>query len=70
MHSRSRSSVRTLDAKDRSSTGINYPPLIPVDGENQVHGLSASASRPTSLELLRQFEACVRELLEMNTKKP
>jgi hypothetical protein len=68
MHSRNRSTVRMLDTQDRTSTGIDYPPSIPVDGEELVHD-SRTSSSPTSVELLRQLEACVRELLEMNSKK-
>jgi hypothetical protein len=69
MHSRNRSIVRMLDTQDRPSTGIKYPPLIPVDGEELMQGSRTSSAPPTSVELLRQLEACVRELLEMNSKK-
>jgi hypothetical protein len=83
MLSRNRSIVCNRDTRDRRSTGIILPPLIPVDGVESLGNGSAtvatlrtidatprrSARPPTSLELLRQLEACVRELLEINSKE-
>jgi hypothetical protein len=83
MLSRNRSSARSWDARDRTSTGIKCPPLIPVDGVDSLSKGSSPSStfraidaaprwspeQPTSLELLRQLEACVRELLEINSKE-
>jgi hypothetical protein len=74
------SPVRRLDSSSRSSTGIFTPPLIPVDDDGRSGEMPttrdatvparetvASADRsPTSIELLRQLEACVRELLEIS----
>ncbi len=81
MLSKNRSTIRTVDTKDRTSTGIDYPPSIPVDdvergseiiSSDSVCPADASAewsdSQPSSLELLRQLETCVRELLEVNSK--
>jgi hypothetical protein len=81
MHSRNRPIVRTADTRDRTSTGIDYPPSIPVDGVEQASAIfsggsvdsandppSWSISQLSSLELLRQLETCVRELLEVNSK--
>jgi hypothetical protein len=82
MLSRDRSTVRTLDTKSRSSTGIIYPPLVPVDDVDlAISPPSTSATRlragdtmsgltqpPTSVELVRKLEACVRELLEISLK--
>jgi hypothetical protein len=75
-----KSPVPRLDRSSRSSTGIFTPPLIPVDDDAQSFMTSRArgaappvretvVSRdkaPTSLELLRQLEACVRELLEIS----
>jgi hypothetical protein len=83
MLSRNRSIVRTLDAKSRSSTGTIHPPLVPVDDDElAIPALSASDTRgwadsaslgpaqtPTSVELVRKLEACVRELLEISSKE-
>jgi hypothetical protein len=82
MLSRVRSIVRSADTRVRSSTGTNYPPLVSVDGVNSSNTISGAqdpshcATRspyrtvppPTSLELVRQLEACVRELLEISSK--
>lgn len=81
MLSKNRSIVRTADTNDRTSTGIDYPPTIPVDDVEPVSENISSRTRfPTgdspewsdsqlsSLELLRQLETCVRELLEVNSK--
>jgi hypothetical protein len=81
MLSKNRSTVRTADTKDRTSTGIEYPPSIPVDDVERVsENISSntvcpandppewSDSQLSSLELLRQLETCVRELLEVNSK--
>jgi hypothetical protein len=81
MRSRNRTIVHSLDTTDRPSTGITRLPLIPVDGDTAKRnfnvtprathrGNSASqmAEQPlTSLELLRQLEAFVRELFEIST---
>ena len=81
MLSRNRSTVHSLDATDRPSTGITRLPLVPVDGDSSantvadthgamLHGSGARqvSERPlTSLELLRQLEAFVRELFEIST---
>jgi len=83
MPSRVRSIVRTLDTKGRSSTGTIYPPLVPVDDvalatatprTSDARGWATSASlgsaqAPTSIELVRKLEACVRELLEISSKE-
>ena len=83
MLSRDRSIVRTLDTKGRSSTGTIYLPLVPVDdvelalptpGTSDTRGWANSASlgpahAPTSVELVRKLEACVRELLEISSKE-
>jgi hypothetical protein len=80
MLSQRKSSVPSLDSSSRSSTGIFTPPLIPVDDDGQSGGRSIARGAtlperetvgsgdkaPTSLELLRQLEACVRELLEIS----
>ena len=72
MLSRTRPIVRTADTTDRTSTGIDYPPSIPVDGVELVganfagHDVDSPDDPP--LELLRQLETCVRELLEVNSK--
>jgi len=83
MLSRNRSITPTVDTVDRSSTGITGPPGIPVDGEHLVrshdaapsmtlHGTTAgrlSDAPLTSLELLRQLEAFVRELFELSSSE-
>ncbi len=83
MLSRDRSIVRTLDTKGRSSTGTIYLPLVPVDdvelalptpGTSDTRGWANGASlgpahAPTSVELVRKLEACVRELLEISSKE-
>jgi hypothetical protein len=83
MLSRNRTIVHSLDATDRPSTGITRLPLIPVDGDTSkptVDGrrraalrrnvVDQSAEQPmTSLELLRQLEAFVRELFEISTSE-
>lgn len=80
MLSRNRTIVHTLDTKDRPSTGITRLPLIPVDGETSKRNFKVKprptlrgnsgdqmAEQPlTSLELLRQLEAFVRELFEIS----
>lgn len=80
MLSRNRTIVHTLDTKDRPSTGITSLPLIPVDGDASKHNSDATprgtchsssvehlAEQPlSSLELLRQLEAFVRELFEIS----
>jgi len=81
MLSRNRPIVRTADTRDRTSTGIDYPPSIPVDDVELTsarisrEGVDAvgdppewSVSQLSSLEMLRQLETCVRELLEVNSK--
>jgi hypothetical protein len=79
--SRTRSNVRTVDAPDRSSTGITYAPLVPVDdvdvrgprGESYVARRGGTAPwpdrLPTSLELVRRLEACVHQLIEISVKE-
>jgi len=73
-------SVPPRDTASRSSTGIRTPPLIPVDDDGRSDELPATHvapgppaetvgcldKAPSSLELLRQLEACVRELLEIS----
>jgi hypothetical protein len=80
MLSRNRTIVHTLDTKDRPSTGITRLPLIPVDGDTSNRNFNVTpgatprgssvgrmAEQPlTSLELLRQLEAFVRELFEIS----
>jgi hypothetical protein len=53
MLSRIRSITPTVDTVDRSSSGTSGAPLVPFDER-----------APTSLELLRQLEDFVHELLE------
>jgi len=79
MLSRNRSIVHSLDATDRPSTGITRLPLIPVDGDtapnnerrsatHRGNGTARTSEQPlTSLEMLRQLEAFVRELFEIST---
>jgi hypothetical protein len=68
--------------KVRSSTGTVISPLVPVDGVELMRGCVATVAalrqgpssansshdQPTSIELLRQLEACVRELLDISAK--
>jgi hypothetical protein len=68
--------------KIRSSTGTVISPLVPVDGVELMRGCVATVAAqrqnscapkpsndpPTSIELLRQLEACVRELLDISAK--
>jgi hypothetical protein len=81
MLSRNRAIVRSADTTNRTSTGIDYPPSIPVDGVDRANARISSdpaasadnqpvwsAAQLSSLELLRQLETCVRELLEVNAK--
>lgn len=70
------------DRKIRSSTGTAFSPLVPVDGVEMIRGYVATVAaqrqgtpvtntaneQPTSIELLRQLEACVRELLDISAK--
>lgn len=42
MRSRSSSIIPTVDTVDRSSTGIQNPPLIPVDGDGSVGGVEST----------------------------
>jgi hypothetical protein len=78
---RSRVDGPSLGLTSRSSTGTTTPPLVPVDdvyemasvpisSENDGSGASSlSAARlPSSLDLLRQLEACVRDLLEVSSR--
>ena len=81
MLSRNRTIVHALDPTDRPSAGITRLPLITADGDTSKHELdvtSRATLRPssihqtaeqplTSLELLRQLEAFVRELFEIST---
>lgn len=74
--------VRTADTKSRASTGTIYPPLVSVDGVESTRrvGEVSEMSRgdigaaqwgqtlPTSLELLRRLESCVRELIAVSSK--
>jgi hypothetical protein len=65
MISRNDSSTRQGNYTSRSSTGIITPPLIPVDDDGPSRArVAPNSASPTSLELLRRLEACVRELLE------
>jgi hypothetical protein len=80
MLSRNRTIVHSLDTTDRPSTGITRLPLIPVDGDTSKrhfnvtpratlggHSADQMAAQPlSSLELLRQLEAFVRELFEIS----
>jgi len=80
MLSRNRSIVHSRDTTDRPSTGITRLPLIPVDGDtsksnvDKTRGVThrgdssvqMTAQPLTSLELLRQLEAFVHELLEIS----
>jgi hypothetical protein len=70
------------DRTTRSSTGNGISPLDPVDGVELLRSgvatiaaqrqdprtANTSQESPTSIELLRQLEACVRELLDISTK--
>lgn len=83
MLSKNRSIVHSLDTTDRPSAGITRLPLIPADGDSSkinvnekpratLRGNSAdqmSEQPQTSLELLRQLEAFVRELFEISRTK-
>jgi len=80
MLSRNRTNVHSLDTTDRPSTGITHLPLIPVDGDTskskfvvastttlRSNGADQLAEQPlSSLELLRQLEAFVRDLFEIS----
>jgi hypothetical protein len=72
---KSRSSTETIYPP------LVYPPLVSVDGDESMRRVrEADAGRaergspqwaqslPTSLELLRRLESCVRELIEISTK--
>lgn len=77
-----RPSSNREDKKIRSSTGVVFSPLAPVDGvelfrsrvamvEAERRGMAGEKDvqqPPTSLELLRQLEACVRELLDISAQ--
>jgi hypothetical protein len=81
MLSRNRPIVRTADTRDRTSAGIDNPPSTPADdvelARSRISGECTDAvdgppewslSQLSSLEMLRQLETCVRELLEVNSK--
>jgi len=81
MLSKNRTTVHSLDTTNRPSTGITRLPLIPVDGDSSRNivdngpkimlsgsGTNQLSGQPlTSLELLRQLEAFVRELFEITS---
>jgi hypothetical protein len=76
------STSRHEERKIRPSTGTVISPLVPVDGVELMRGYVSAVAvqrqnsskemtaqeQPTSIELLRQLEACVRELLDISAQ--